>query len=233
MNPERSLTAEWKKVSSLDLLLMMTRQRYQQAVCCISRRAFAIVINGRERKTKDRLGLSAQPLCLEKSGCSAVCVCECVWTLPEPRSKSYGDKSPRDTQTPPFTTEGSLFLACLPSPLTTNAEHRAIFSHSATKSIKAVIQRKVWRKGWLGWSSSGSGRVLDCVTPGISSHNRQGRAERNPFPFSPGLFLPTRRGWVNRDYESRREQSGQRDKSYLALKDWILSSRYRAMARAS
>lgn len=42
---------------------------------------------------------------LEKSGCPTVC----VWTLPEPRSKSYGDKSPRDTQTPPFTTEGAYF----------------------------------------------------------------------------------------------------------------------------
>jgi len=57
-----------------------------------------------------------------------------------------------------------------------------------------------------------------CQAPGISSHNKKREEPREPpflFPFS--FFLPpTRRGWVKRDYESRREQSGQRDKSYLA-----------------
>lgn len=57
-------------------------------------------------------------------------------------------------------------------------------------------------------------RSAACHAPGISSHNKTGKSREKPLSFF--FSLPTRRGWVNRDYESRREQSGQRDKSYLA-----------------
>lgn len=139
--PQRSSTAEWKKVSSLYLHSRWPGEDIRK-LCGLYLQARPCDSHKWQRKgdkwqtgaplTRRSL-LHVREIWLPDS---------VVWTLPEPRSKSYGDKSPRDTQTPPFTTEGSLFLACLPYPLTTNAEHRAIFSHSATKSIKAVIQRK-------------------------------------------------------------------------------------------
>lgn len=91
-------------------------------------------------------------------------------------------------------------------------------------------EKKSLKAGLAGWSSSG--RLRPAIHQALAATTRKGRAERNPFPFFLFFFFLTRRGWVNRDYESRREQSGQRDKSYLTSK-LNLSSCYGAMARAS
>lgn len=86
-------------------------------------------------------------------------------------------------------------------------------------------------KGRAGWVKQ-QRQTAPCHTPGISSHNKKGKSREKPLSFLPFLFFLTRRGWVSRDYESRREHSGQRDKSYLASR-LNLSSCYGAMARAS
>lgn len=148
MSPERLLNAAKPQSERRCLRCICTHDDLEKIsesfVVCISRRAHCDSHKRQRKRDKWQTFLcssSPSPLLLLERNLAAWL---CVWTLPEPRSKSYGDKSPSDTQTPPFTTEGSLFLACLPYPLTTNAEHRAIFSHSAMKSIKAVIQgRKV------------------------------------------------------------------------------------------
>ena len=88
--------------------------------------------------------------------------------------------------------KGSLFLACLPYPLTTNAESRAIFSHSATKSIKAVIQRKKFKGSRAGWvkQQQQEQQTASCHTAGISSHNKK-REEPRETPFlSSFAFFP-------------------------------------------
>lgn len=102
---------------------------------------------------------------------------------------------------------------CLPSPLTTSAQQRASFSHSAAKSIKAVIQRRgkgvkkfggkkgessaCWLAGWLTdcvrQQQQQRRQTATCHTAGISSHNKKGGKSRH------SLFLPaclrSRRGF--------------------------------------
>ena len=105
--PKSSEPADWKKVSSVCLRSWWPGKDIRKlcsvhlpAIHCDSHKW-----QGKKDKGQARAESAALCSSPEKSGCLTVC----VWTLPEPRSKSYGDKSPRDTQTPPFTTEGAYF----------------------------------------------------------------------------------------------------------------------------
>lgn len=154
-------------------------------VAYISRRTTAILINGRKRdKWQAWAFLTRRSLFRVRTRNLAgwLCVCACVRELFLNRDLSHTMINHRTThKTPPFTNRGSLFLACLPDPLTTNAEHRAIFSHSATRSIKAIIPRKKKFKGRAGWVKEQQ-RTAPCHTTCISQP-QQKREESRETPF--------------------------------------------------
>ena len=184
-------------------------------VVCISWRTIATFINGRERKTKDRLELCAQPSAPRKRNLAALlCVCELFLN----RDLSQTVINHRATHKlhhlqPREPISGLLTLS-------SHDECRApsnIFSFSdeidqssnPEKSLKAGRQA-----GLTGWRSSS--RLRPAIHQALAATTKREEPREAPFSFFPFPFSPTRRGWVNRDYESRREQSGQRDKSYLA-----------------
>lgn len=129
----------------------------------------------------------------------SVCACELFLNRD---LKSYGDKSPpRHTNSTIYNPKGEPISGpCLPCPLTMNAERRAIFSHSATKSIKGSnpeeegAGKKSFKGSGADWVE---GAAADCALPcrqalAGTTHRRKrkkrkkGRAKRRPpFLFSP------------------------------------------------
>lgn len=140
-----------------------------------------------KRETKDRLGALQRAALLlprlEKSGRLTPRECVCVWTLPEPRSKSYGDKSPHDTQTPPFTTEGAYFWPAYLILWRRMQSSEQYFLIQRRNRSKPVIQGKRKKKftGRAGWAKQQ--QTAPCHTPGISSHNNKKRKEQRETPF--------------------------------------------------
>jgi hypothetical protein len=127
--PQHTVERKWIILHPIttSALKAMIWKTYQNAFWWISKRNSPVQTRKTGQKREDREKTDSSLLMLNpplRAREKSVCLC-CVWTLPEPRCKSYSDKSPRDTNSSIYNRER--FLACLPFPLTTNAEHNAIF----------------------------------------------------------------------------------------------------------
>lgn len=161
-------------------------------VVCISRRSTATVINGRKRKTKDRLGLRAQP-CAPRQRNLAAWLCECELFLN--RDLSHTVINHRATHKlhhlqPREPISGLLTLS-------SHDECRApsnIFSFSDEIDQSSNPEKKF--RGRVDWVKEQQ-QTAPCHTPGISSHNKKGKSrEKPPFPFF--LFLLSYSTWMGK-----------------------------------
>lgn len=145
-----------------------------------------------KKAQKDRRALCAPRSTRERGTRLADCVC--VWTLPEPRCKSYGDKSPQDTQTLPFTTEGAYSWPACMLTLSSDDECGARsdnFSFSDEIDQSGNPDKSLGKCSW-GWTATHCHALAATTQKGGENQKYSSSCRRSeilsPFPFFPCSF---------------------------------------------